>query len=226
MSRFVRIRPYVTKTVPLFVGFGLGWAAYDFATQNNYDQMLLSYVPQQFRPAPEIAEAVNKLSFSDVLKQCRLPEQLDWLEENILEEIPFIYLEELLATWSHIHSSTVTGEKKIEYLAPTLTIGIWKKAKDGTVSFSIASQVLRILVGNCEDNAHALLHEFGTQFAVDFVEAASKSSETAAAAEVLRSIRSVNLPRSWRTMYRQRSALSQCAVEEVCKKFLQENGLI
>lgn len=41
--------------------------------------------------------------FSEIFEQCRLNESLDWLEENVTDDIPFLYINELVAAWGTLY---------------------------------------------------------------------------------------------------------------------------
>jgi len=46
-------------------------------------------------------QSQSQTMFREIFEQCRMQEGLDWLEENVTEEIPFIYINELFATWGN-----------------------------------------------------------------------------------------------------------------------------
>jgi hypothetical protein len=67
------------------------------------DRDLFTVREPSLAPVPGGADEDGRASFADVLMNCSLPEQMEWLADHVSEQIPYFYIEELVHTWAAIH---------------------------------------------------------------------------------------------------------------------------
>ncbi|KPI82996.1 hypothetical protein ABL78_7986 [Leptomonas seymouri] len=51
-------------------------------------------------------EVSERMTFDEVLRQCAVPEQMAYLEEHALEEIPYFYIADIFHSWANINVSS------------------------------------------------------------------------------------------------------------------------
>ena len=107
----------------------------------------------------------QRRSFGEILKECGMQEQVDWLQDHVLEEIPFFYIGDLFHCWASLHESIITTggkgssitKKEREALHnELLTSKVLEKMDHGVVPFDVAVRVLCILAVGHEANAKVL----------------------------------------------------------------------
>lgn len=48
----------------------------------------------------------SRMTFEQVLRECRVTEQIEYLEDHIREDIPYFYIADLFHAWANIHAQT------------------------------------------------------------------------------------------------------------------------
>jgi hypothetical protein len=111
---------------------------------------------------PDTTVEDQRQSFSDILQQCRPQEQVDWLTDHVLEEIPFFYIGDLFHCWASMYEEIITARPSVSKSledalhSELLTCKLMEKLADGVVPFDVAVRALCILALGNEANAKAL----------------------------------------------------------------------
>lgn len=106
----------------------------------------------------------ERVPFDEVLMQCRVQEQIEWLEEHVEEEIPFFFIADLFNAFANVHeyafasgAPVSSAEEPGAYDSPVLVRGTYMKMLNGVVPFDVSIRVLAALVAKSKVNAATLV---------------------------------------------------------------------
>lgn len=199
--------------IPL-VGFGVGWGGWgllektDLVTPEHHQTLALwrlkamrvasAAVPEGTlsMTAEEITERIellqraaepqpdNRVKFVEVLQQCRVQEQLEWMEEHAEEEIPFFFIADLFHAFGALHeaelavavsaenatdnsgipsssSASASADRPLEddrrFTSPILVRRTFEMMVNGVMPYDVASRVLGVLALKSAANRKQLL---------------------------------------------------------------------
>eukprot|EP00744_Colponema_vietnamica_P023561 GILI01034139.1.p1 GENE.GILI01034139.1~~GILI01034139.1.p1 ORF type:complete len:328 (+),score=31.33 GILI01034139.1:71-985(+) len=104
--------------------------------------------------APPIESVDNRLKFVEVLQQCRIQEQLEWMEEHAQEDIPFFFIADLFHAFAALHEPCLSSDEKgsdvllvddKKFASSILTQRTCEMMLSGVMPFDVAARVLAVL---------------------------------------------------------------------------------
>lgn len=105
----------------------------------------------------------ERVPFEDVLGQCGVQEQIEWLEEHVEEEIPFFFIADLFNAFANVHTgafsataSAYGAETPATYESAVLVKGTFQKMLNGVIPFDVSVRVLAALAAMNKSNAAML----------------------------------------------------------------------
>lgn len=104
--------------------------------------------------APPTTDADSRLKFVEVLQQCRVQEQLEWMEEHAQEDIPFFFIADLFHAFAALHEPLLTCEaghdvplsNDMRFHSSVLVRRTFDMMVSGVMPFDVASRVLAVLM--------------------------------------------------------------------------------
>lgn len=92
----------------------------------------------------------DRVPFSKILQECRVQEQLEWLSDHLLEDVPYFYIADIFHSWAEIHEPTVLSasiapRKDAIFDSKLICDGVWKKMIDDVIPFDVSVRVLAVL---------------------------------------------------------------------------------
>lgn len=132
----------------------------------------------QVPPPPQRQDSEKRQSFCDVLSQCPMDEQLDWLGEQVSEEIPYFFIEELVHTFACLQCNALyytapsdeavasraamAARAKLPSRTPDgvdeLVAGIWRLTRQGSITPAAGWGALAALTTTEDYAAAVALH--------------------------------------------------------------------
>ncbi|KAG5492913.1 hypothetical protein JKF63_01493 [Porcisia hertigi] len=59
------------------------------------------------------AEMSDRMTFDEVLRQCAVPEQIAYLEEHALEDIPYFYIADIFHSWANLNVHSFVRQQQL-----------------------------------------------------------------------------------------------------------------
>jgi hypothetical protein len=105
----------------------------------------------------------QRVALAEVLKECAVKEQLEWLSDHIFQEIPYFYIGDLFNAFAELHQESFTGGapratgRDNDYEATELAAALWEKSviKD-VIPFEVGVRALTVLAVNNVKNAKTI----------------------------------------------------------------------
>jgi hypothetical protein len=134
----------------------------------------------------------ERVPFDEVLMQCRVQEQIEWLEEHVEEDIPFFFIADLFNAFANVHEyafSSVPGALEAEggaYDSPVLVRGTFTKMLNGVIPFDVSIRVLAALIAKSKVNAATLVELRGQASVLERPDQVGDLPEESAAESIVR----------------------------------------
>lgn len=101
----------------------------------------------------------DRVPFSQILRECQVEQQVEWLLEHVEEDIPYFFIADLFHSWAEVHEASCTSQPLLpsksneSFLSPDLCTGVWEKTVSGVLPFDVGVRALTVLAANHKENA-------------------------------------------------------------------------
>ncbi|KAK7200927.1 hypothetical protein NESM_000151600 [Novymonas esmeraldas] len=133
-------------------------------------QSMISYLEKGYSET----EVADRMTFDEVLRQCPVPEQMAYLEEHALEEIPYFYIADIFHSWANLNAHTILRQPQASpqesdtgsaapllrnddaFDSEVLCHALWDKMILNVIPFDVSIRALCALAVNNRANARRL----------------------------------------------------------------------
>lgn len=172
----------------------------------EYLRSAITHLEQAPLDDNEAAQA-ERMTFQQVLVECEVPEQMEYLEEHASEDIPYFYIADIFNAWAIVHQSTylrepfhpippkssstteeAVGVKKLSghnskaFDSPILCQQLWDKMNHNVIPFDVGARALCVLAVSSRTNAERFNKLISVDALLDMYET-YQEEETAKAKE-------------------------------------------
>lgn len=103
-------------------------------------------------------------SFTDILKECGPAEQVSFLEDHFLEDIPFFFISDIVFSWTRLHRGvyfptmemTYDGKSAKCFESKVLCTKMWSSIVKGIIPFDVGVSAMAILSCSSVKNSRTL----------------------------------------------------------------------